>query len=190
MADAESESLDDMEARHKRELRELEGKVRAMLKTAKKAEKAVVEAQTIQMQYDLKAKHNDELDALSERLGGKWGYSMADTRRHLLSSCFIPVGLLGLDVSSTEPVKVASGPDPEEEKRREEELAAAKKAKAQKKRDKKTQKESERELKKEEIDANAGPSMREMELSRLKELLAKQSLTIKEIPSDGHCLYR
>ena len=98
--------------------------------------------------------------------------------------------MLGLNISSAEPVNASIVPDLEEQRRQEEELAAAKKAKAQKKREKKTQKESERELKKEQIDANAGPSMREMELTRLKELLAQQSLTIKEIPSDGHCLYR
>jgi len=57
-----TESYQETIARHKREERDLEGKVRALLKAAKGAQKKGVEAQCIQMQYDLRAKHNEELD--------------------------------------------------------------------------------------------------------------------------------
>ena len=59
-----AEGVSQMEVRHKQETRELEGKVRALLKTAKKSNRAVVEAEAIRMGYDLKAKHTEEVDSL------------------------------------------------------------------------------------------------------------------------------
>jgi hypothetical protein len=59
-----AEGVSQMEVRHKQETRELEGKVRALLKTAKKSNRAVVEAEAIRMGYDLKAKHAEEFDSL------------------------------------------------------------------------------------------------------------------------------
>ena len=61
---AMAEGVSQMEVRHKQETRELEGKVRALLKTAKKSNRAVVEAEAIRMGYDLKAKHTEEVDSL------------------------------------------------------------------------------------------------------------------------------
>lgn len=46
------------------------------------------------------------------------------------------------------------------------------------------------EKKKEEIRASVGPSLRDVELDKIKLQLSKESLTIKEIISDGNCLYR
>jgi uncharacterized protein YfcZ (UPF0381/DUF406 family) len=64
-----AETLEEMERRHKAEVRELEGKVRALLKTAKKSNKGAIEAQAIQMEYDLKARHREEMDSLEEQIG-------------------------------------------------------------------------------------------------------------------------
>jgi hypothetical protein len=63
------ESIEGMERRHRAEVRELEGKVRALLKTAKKSNKAAVEAQSVQMEFDLKARHREEMDQLEEQIG-------------------------------------------------------------------------------------------------------------------------
>jgi hypothetical protein len=60
-----AESADLMAKRHKQELRELEGKVRALLKTAKKSNRATVEAEAIRMGYELKAKQTEEFDLIS-----------------------------------------------------------------------------------------------------------------------------
>lgn len=59
-----TEVASQMEMRHKQEMRELEGKIRALMKTAKKSNRAVVEAEAIRMGYDLKAKHTEEYDSL------------------------------------------------------------------------------------------------------------------------------
>lgn len=60
------------------------------------------------------------------------------------------------------------------------------------KRKKEKQKEKERLYQQElaELDANAGPSMRKMELELLEAQLMPLSLKISEIQSDGNCLYR
>ena len=64
-----TESLDEMEARHDSERKELEAIIKADLKGAKKGNRAVVEAQCIQRQYDLKAKHSEEMELLTEYIG-------------------------------------------------------------------------------------------------------------------------
>ena len=64
-----AESLDSLEKRHKQEIRELDGKIRALLKSAKKSTKAVIEAEAIQMGYDLKAKQSEEYDLVANMEG-------------------------------------------------------------------------------------------------------------------------
>jgi hypothetical protein len=60
-----AENADLMAKRHKQELRDLDGKVRALLKTAKKSNRATVEAEAIRMGYELKARQTEESDLLS-----------------------------------------------------------------------------------------------------------------------------
>ena len=62
--------------------------------------------------------------------------------------------------------------------------------KARRKRDAKKEKERQRQDDLEREAANAGPSMRAMELETLDLQLKPLSLRIVEIPSDGNCLYR
>ena len=56
--------------------------------------------------------------------------------------------------------------------------------------DKKSTRDEERLIKKEEISSSAGPSLREVELNRINDLLSKQDLIVKIVAADGHCLYR
>jgi OTU domain-containing protein 6 len=167
--DVTMETLDAMEARHKQEVRELEGKIRALMKTAKKSTKVAIETEAIQMQYDLKRQQEEEYDKLIE-MGG-----------------------LSLDDNVAVPSRSSTAvdkPDPAELKRLEDEAIAAKRAKAQKKKEKKVTKEEQRQVLKEEINASAGPSLRELEIAQITAALLKENLCIKEIASDGHCLYR
>lgn len=64
-----SESLTEMERRHKAETRKLEGEVRALRKTAKKSTKAEIETQIIRMEYELKGRHAEELEECESRGG-------------------------------------------------------------------------------------------------------------------------
>jgi len=57
-----SESYNDLLSRHKAEAKELDDVIKALLKGAKKADKAQLEARAIQMRFDLRAKHQEEED--------------------------------------------------------------------------------------------------------------------------------
>jgi len=65
-----------------------------------------------------------------------------------------------------------------------------KQEKARRKREAKKEKERQRQEDMEKEDAEAGPSMRRVELDALGIQLKPLSLKISEIPSDGNCLYR
>ena len=60
------ESYAERVSRHKSEEKELEFKIRAMLKAAKKSEKIIVESQAIQMRFDLRARQNEELESFGD----------------------------------------------------------------------------------------------------------------------------
>jgi hypothetical protein len=56
-----------LEARHERELDALRQEMREKIKKAKKSERAVVEASAIQMEFDMKARHREEMDEFEEK---------------------------------------------------------------------------------------------------------------------------
>lgn len=157
-----SESYHETIARHKREERDLEGKLRALVKCAKGAQKKIVETQVIQMQFDLRARHNDELDRFYEEGN-------------------VPDDITVARVNEVEE---------EDSSLKEQKAVESKKAKAQRKKDKKVQQSQEREATKEAIKASSGPSLRDMELQEINRVLSKESFRVKEMLSDGNCLYR
>jgi OTU domain-containing protein 6 len=65
-----------------------------------------------------------------------------------------------------------------------------KQERARRKRETKKDKERQRQEELEREAAEAGPSMRQIELEALETKLKPLSMKIKEIPSDGNCLYR
>jgi len=69
-------------------------------------------------------------------------------------------------------------------------ISSPKKTKAQKKREQKLREEAEREARIAAENEARGESEREMEEKALSEILLLESLELKDIPSDGHCLYR
>lgn len=118
------ESLAEIETRHERELEELAERVKQMLKGAKKSTRAQVEAEVIQLQFDLKARHREELEEAEER-----GLSEGEIFCSL--PCFHDV--------RKEPPSVGKEPQVTKQSREaeikeeEERIAAQKKAKAKKK---------------------------------------------------------
>jgi len=170
--EAPTETMEEMERRHKKELRELEGKVRGMLKGAKKAQKAELEAKAIQLEYDMKAKHREEEEKLEELIE-KLGATVFTT-----SSSSSTGSEEAAAAAAAEAAAAAA------------EAEAARIAKAQKKKAKSAAKDVEREARKAEIASSAGPSQRLLELETINATLAKEQLCVKEIVSDGNCLYR
>lgn len=58
--------MDALEAKHERELEGLRVEMKEKIKKAKKSERAVVEAQAIQLEFDMKARHRDEIEEFEE----------------------------------------------------------------------------------------------------------------------------
>ena len=93
-------------------------------------------------------------------------------------------------------VAIATDEDDVDEDEKNEELASTTertKTKAQKRREKKERDEKARELavelEKQRLKAE-GPSKKELEETRMKEKLRIETLKLKEVKADGHCLYR
>lgn len=69
-------------------------------------------------------------------------------------------------------------------------ISSPKKTKAQKKREQRLKEEEEREARIAAENEARGESEREIEERALSEILQLESLELKDIPSDGHCLYK
>jgi OTU domain-containing protein 6 len=91
---------------------------------------------------------------------------------------------------AVESAAVAPPAEPEPAIDKDEADRLRKQEKARRKKEAKKEKERLRQEELDEIAANAGPSMRKVELEALETQLKPLSLTILEIPSDGNCLYR
>jgi len=159
--------IEFLEAKQDAELEALRSENKAMMKAAKKSNRAVVEAQSIQREYDLKAKHMQEMEDLEEN------DIISDTLREEY-----------LSQQTTGPEDSCKSVDQEEN------AAATKKAKSKRKKDRKLAKQAEREQLKDQINSSSAPSARDIENERMNEMLTAESLKVKEIESDGHCLYR
>jgi len=165
------EIKEETESRHRKELKSLDGQKRAALKKAKqtggKSKKAKEVMSTLEEEFDskekeMKARHETELNILV----------------------------------TTQPEADNIAPKKEESSGSSNTTASIpqqpkKLSKSQKKRLKQKEKEKQREIEIEEELKNAGPTAREIELTRIYELyLDPLNLCIKEIEADGNCLYR
>jgi len=73
---------------------------------------------------------------------------------------------------------------------KEEEPQERKLTKAQRRKMKERQKQRERDAMLEQAQNEAGPSARDLECQAIQAVLEPKKLTIQEVASDGHCLYR
>lgn len=124
--------LQELEQRHETELADLRNRAKVALKAAKKSEKAQVEASYIQMEFDLKAQHREEIEELEEKNGG------IDSQQNFYIVCYL-LTHYGLNVDSAVIEEAASTEQVDEiskeieEKAKLEESINSKKAKAKKK---------------------------------------------------------
>lgn len=162
--------MEEIQARHRKELKALDGEKRASLKktkaTAGKGKKAKEMLAEVEAEFDkklkeLEAKHAQEI---AEASGG-------DTAPPPPAA------------EPEQPATTTTAATTEEERER-------KKSKAQRKREKAKEKERERELQIERENAEAGPSLRQIEVESIQTQLAPLGLKIAEVQSDGNCLYR
>ena len=183
-----SETLEEITARHKKEVKSFEGEKRAAIKNAKsrgkKGKAALKEAEFKYdgLERDLKERHRAEIEALNG--GGDNTKDAGETDAK--------------DNTKAEEATTTSTPAQIEEETKQptpEEIEEAKRQKAlQKKLKKKAaqrQKELDCEKRIEDENAQAGPSRRQMEMEALQTIhLHPRGLDVEEVEADGNCLYR
>ncbi|KAL7487769.1 hypothetical protein ACHAW6_013341 [Cyclotella cf. meneghiniana] len=193
--------MDDLIARHKREIKSLEGEKRAALKNAQgKGKKAKAAIKEVEFKYeglerDLKERHRQEVAALNGvsaevedggTLSQQDGEGAIEADDDQKQAAFKSVSF----DSSTNQQHTRL-----DQQQTEQQLAEAKRQKALEKKLKKKnaqkQKEIDREKRIEQEIASAGPSPRILEMEALtRQYLAPNKLRIQEVQADGNCLYR
>ncbi|XP_039876107.1 deubiquitinase OTUD6B [Simochromis diagramma] len=149
---------------HRKEKKDLQAKVQGMKnavpKNDKKRRKQLTD-EISKLEADLSQKHEEEFRQLK---------ATADTKK------------VEEVINGVETVKVEDG--------EQEEAKQPRVTKAQKRRDKKAAQEKEREIRIAEAEVQNLQGVRHQEGLKLVQKLAQQKLQIKEISSDGHCMYR
>ncbi|MEQ2236705.1 OTU domain-containing protein 6B [Ilyodon furcidens] len=148
---------------HRKEKKDLQAKIQGMKNAVPKNDKKrrkQLTEEVAKLESDLSRKHEEEL-------------------KQLKSADEVKVEEV---VNGVETLKVEGG--------EQEEAKQARVTKAQKRRDKKAAQEKERESRIAEAEVQNLQGMRHQEGLKLAQKLAQQHLQIKEISSDGHCMYR
>ncbi|CAM9228093.1 unnamed protein product [Chrysoparadoxa australica] len=171
-----------MEARHRNELREAEGAGRRLVKQANKnkQKRAEAEAKALNMMYEVKGRHREEMEALEE----------AEEKGTAPSSTELGQGEGDTDTANAGGGEASSLAGALSGLGLEEEQAEKKRQKAIKKKEKARKKEKDREQRLEAARAAAGPTDRALEMAALTQQLAPLALAVKEVKSDGNCMYR
>ncbi|MED6274689.1 OTU domain-containing protein 6B [Characodon lateralis] len=148
---------------HRKEKKDLQAKIQGMKNAVPKNDKKrrkQLTEEVAKLESDLSRKHEEELKQLKS----------ADEAK------------VEEVVNGVETLKVEGG--------EQEEVKQARVTKAQKRRDKKAAQEKERESRIAEAEVQNLQGVRHQEGLKLAQKLAQQHLQIKEISSDGHCMYR
>mmetsp|Transcript_15244 Transcript_15244/g.37619 ORF Transcript_15244/g.37619 Transcript_15244/m.37619 type:complete len:321 (-) Transcript_15244:437-1399(-) len=182
---------EEVESKHKKALKALDGERRAAVKKAKalKGKKGKEALAAVEEEYDgkqkaLQATLEQELAGLS--LDGDEGVAESNASPDNNGE-----GGKGTPTEATTTTTTTitatngDGDGDDDAAARERKLA-----KARKKREKQREREAEKERQIAEETANAGPSMRDVELDQLQNILTPLSLAISPVPADGHCMYR
>ncbi|EME82890.1 uncharacterized protein MYCFIDRAFT_36677 [Pseudocercospora fijiensis CIRAD86] len=170
--------MDDLQARHRKEQRDLQSRVTQKKKQAsKKTRKAV----------------NDECDGLERDLKEKQTREVAELNGEAVAEELTAEQLeeLTLGVDADEPRKSNDDTAAQEEQ----DEAAATSAGLGKKRNRQKDRLARRAAEQEELarqaarEADNMPDMKEQERQRMLEAMKEHKLSEKEIRADGHCLY-
>jgi OTU domain-containing protein 6 len=163
---------EDLESAHKKALKALDGEKRANKKRikGKKAKEAVTAAEEEfdRKLKDLEEKYKQQLSQLEEEQG------LTETQPEV----------------ATETAGDTNENDDDDEEAKGLSARERKQLKARRKKERQKEREAERQAELEREDANAGPSMRQVELEQMQAVLTLLDLKIGEVDADGHCLYR
>ncbi|RLN06612.1 hypothetical protein BBJ28_00002811 [Nothophytophthora sp. Chile5] len=156
---SKSETLSQTKQRHKLEMRTLQNDVKAFQKKAKKDRMSKKDVEAQIQAMESEAKQRHEEELLA-----------FETEEEPLEATI---------VASEQPADVAASVEP---------AVLTKVVKAQRKREAKKKQERERRERIEEANKHT-VSERQIEADMIQAQLARHGLTIKDIPSDGHCMY-
>jgi len=168
MSDEELSKEEILLQQQRKEKKELQAKIQALKKSSSKGDKKKKKETTeeiARLEFELNEKHEKELKELSDSTTKEKSRSNNDTE-------------VNSTAESLEAVKIEE--NPEDGKRI---------SKAQKRRDKKAEKEKERleDISRQEEENKLG--QRHIEAEKIKAILSARGLKIKDIPSDGDCLF-
>ncbi|EKU21722.1 otu domain-containing protein 6b [Nannochloropsis gaditana CCMP526] len=155
-----AETEEEMRKRHKAEVRQLEGKTRALLKKAPKPKKAEVQGEVARMERDMEERHARELGKFAAAPNGGRGKGEEGESEE------------EEDGGATAAEKVARKRD-----------------KARRKKERKAEREAEEEAAR-ALAKEGVVSLRDLEMGQILSLLSPLGLRVQEVPADGHCLYR
>jgi len=147
--------------KQKKELMELREHTKTILKGVGGKQRAILEAQEIQREMDLQARHRNDMDMLEEQM---------EAMGIIADSASVPVG-----VSLSADASIEAKRDKARKK---------KEKKAVKSSERQITKEALR------LETGTSVSARDLELGRMNDQLAVKSLKVKEVLADGNCLYR
>jgi len=180
--------MDEIESRHKKELKALESEKRQALKkikgTAGKSQKArdllaAVEEEWTRKENDMIHRHGQEISSLKELLQDRNSSSLTESNSQSMTLD---------DEDKVSSLSVVPNNHVEDHQQPTSSAATSKKIQ---KRMKQRQQQLDKEAEIANNIANAGPTARELENNRLQELyLSPIQHTIHEIKADGNCLYR
>lgn len=158
-------TLDELNELHRKERKELQSKIQSLKKTVTKGDK----------------KRKKEVDAEIEKLETQFEEKCQIELKNCTQNSSSSNSKAYESLQSRELPKVECAKDENE--------GANKASKAKKRREKKEKEEAEREMEiaKQEIENRKGPAA--IELKKIKEKLGKQGLQLKEVKSDGNCMY-
>ncbi|KAI5857858.1 hypothetical protein BZA05DRAFT_385073 [Tricharina praecox] len=183
--------MDELLARHRKELRDLQSRITGKKKEATKKTRKAVNAECENLEAQTKARHAIEIQQLESGgvANGEVGISAVDANTNV----YIPPPTL----SDTEPepeatataTETAAPPSVETAPPTSELSGRAKKHNRQKARLARRAAEIAEQSEAAALEANFLPNLRERELDTMTALFKKNGLTEYRIAPDGHCLY-
>lgn len=175
--------MEELQARHKKELRDLQSRVTQKKKQASKKTRKAVNDECDQLERDLKAKHVQETAELSGEPREGTEPSAEELEALTLQVDEQPNANNAAAVASSEAQIID---DDDESKSG---MAGGKKRNRQKDRLARRAAEQEELVRQAAQEAANLPDMKEQERTRMLESMKEHKLVEKEIRADGHCLY-
>eukprot|EP00918_Siedleckia_nematoides_P043561 GHVU01095260.1.p1 GENE.GHVU01095260.1~~GHVU01095260.1.p1 ORF type:complete len:321 (+),score=54.26 GHVU01095260.1:27-965(+) len=167
--------VEALQKKHRQEKKELQGNIQKLKSAIKgdKKKKKEVQAEITRLEQELQDKHSAELQQLKNE----------ETITKQVNHLHVVVEDGDASPTQKEPNKKDGDASPPQKE------PTKKMSKAQKRREKKAISDREREQQIHEQETLNVTGARHQEAHKLKQVLGNRQLAIKEIPSDGNCLY-